>query len=365
MDKITRYFDKLAGSNGAEQWLLAAGTTVALLLITTLVRRFATRQYNKLAQTETVELMEWPMLVISRTATLFLVVASAVIGLLTLDMPDRLRSILEKALTIALFWQAGIWISTFAIYWINERRRASMTENRAAVGTLSIIALIVRVIIWSIVLLLTLDNLGVDVTALIAGLGVGGIAVALAVQNILGDLLASLSIALDKPFVVGDFLIIGDYLGAVEHIGIKSTRLRSLTGEQIVMSNADLLSSRVRNYGRMVERRIVFGVGVTYETPRAQVEKIPGLIREIVAAQQNVRFDRCHFAKFGAASLDYEIVYYVLSPDYNLYMDIQQAINFKVLEAFEREGIEFAYPTQKLWLANVASAAGEKSAGSS
>jgi small-conductance mechanosensitive channel len=224
------------------------------------------------------------------------------------------------------------------------------------VGTLSIIGVVVRAVIWAVVLLLTLDNLGVDITALVAGLGIGGIAVALAVQNVLGDLLASLSIALDKPFVVGDFLIVGEFMGSVEYIGIKSTRLRSLSGEQIVMSNADLLGSRVRNYGRMQERRVVFAVGVTYETPREMVEAIPGMIREIVQAQDNIRFDRCHFAKFGPASLDYEAVYYVLSADYNQYMDTQQRINLRIFEAFALRGIEFAYPTQKIWLAQPAPA---------
>jgi small-conductance mechanosensitive channel len=204
------------------------------------------------------------------------------------------------------------------------------------------------------VLLLALDNLGVDITALVAGLGVGGIAVALAVQNVLGDLFASLSITLDRPFVLGDFIIVGDYLGNVERIGVKSTRLRSLGGEQIIVSNADLLNSRVRNYGRMDERRVLFTLGVTYETPRKKLERIPAMVREIIEHQQHARFDRCHFAKYGDFALGFEAVYYVLSPDYNLYMDIQQAINFAIHAAFEDAQIEFAYPTQKLWMAQVA-----------
>jgi small-conductance mechanosensitive channel len=201
-----------------------------------------------------------------------------------------------------------------------------------------------------VALLLILDNLGIDITALVAGLGVGGIAVALAVQNILGDLFASLSIVLDKPFAVGDFIIIDDYLGSVEHVGLKTTRLRSLSGEQLVMSNADLLSSRIRNYGRMYERRIVFSLGVTYQTPRDKLKKIPGIIRDAVEAQDQTRFDRSHFKGYGSFSLDFETVYHVLQPDYNLYMDIQQAVNFAIHERFEAEGIEFAYPTQTLFV---------------
>jgi small-conductance mechanosensitive channel len=204
--------------------------------------------------------------------------------------------------------------------------------------------------VWSVVLLLVLDNMGINITALVAGLGVGGIAVALAVQSILGDLFASLSIVLDKPFVVGDFLIIDDYMGSVEHVGLKTTRLRSLTGEQLVLSNTDLLSSRIRNYGRMQERRALFTLGVTYQTPRDKLRQIPEIIREAIEASEKTRFDRSHFKSYGAYSLDFETVYYVLEPDYALYMDIQQAVNLAIHERFEAEGIEFAFPTQTLFV---------------
>jgi small-conductance mechanosensitive channel len=236
---------------------------------------------------------------------------------------------------------------------LDRKRRASATTDREVLGSLGIIGFVARVLIWAVVVLLMLDNLGVDITALVAGLGIGGIAVALAVQNVLGDLLASLSITFDKPFIVGDFLAVGEFLGSVEYIGIKSTRLRSLSGEQIVMSNADLLSSRLRNYGRMAQRRISFTIGVAYETPADTLERLPALIREIVTAESGVRFDRSHFARFAAASLDIETVYFVLSADYNEYMDVQQRINLAILRRFEALRVEFAYPTQKLWLARV------------
>jgi len=174
--------------------------------------------------------------------------------------------------------------------------------------------------------------------------------VALAVQNILGDLFASLSIVLDKPFAVGDFLIIDEHMGAVENVGLKTTRVRSLSGEQLVFSNADLLKSRIRNFGRMFERRVVFKIGVTYQTPRDKLQRIPAMIREAIQRQDKVRFDRSHFQAYGDYALTFETVYYVLSPDYNQYMDIQQAINLEIHEAFEAEGIEFAYPTQTLFL---------------
>jgi small-conductance mechanosensitive channel len=193
---------------------------------------------------------------------------------------------------------------------------------------------------------MALDNLGVNVTTMIAGLGVGGIAVALAVQNILGDLFASLSIVIDKPFVIGDFVIVDEYMGTVEHVGLKTTRLRSLGGEQLVFSNGDLLKTRIRNYKRMRERRAVFGFGIEYDTPIELVEKIPAMVRAIIEARAKVRFDRAHFKGFGASSLDYEVVYWMLDPDFNLYMDTQQQINLELMRLFQREGVSFAYPTQ-------------------
>jgi len=170
---------------------------------------------------------------------------------------------------------------------------------------------------------------------------------------VLGDLFASISIVLDKPFVIGDFIIVGDMLGTVEHIGIKTTRVRSLFGEQLIFSNNDLLNSRIRNYKRMDERRIVFSIGVVYQTPYEKLSAIPGMVREIVEAQEQTRFDRAHFSKFGDFALIYEIVYYVKIPDYNAYMDIQEAINLEIYRKFQEQGIEFAYPTQTVFVAKV------------
>lgn len=195
------------------------------------------------------------------------------------------------------------------------------------------------------VLLLTLDNLGVQITPLIASLGIGGVAVALAAQSIFADLFGSIIILFDKPFLVGDFIIVGDKMGTVERIGIKTTRVRALSGEQLVFSNSDLLSSRIQNFKRMRERRVVFSVGVIYETPLEKLRRVPEIIREAVAHQSNARLDRVHFKAFGAYSLDFEAVYFVTAADFNIYMDTQQAINFEILRAFQDEGISFAYPT--------------------
>jgi small-conductance mechanosensitive channel len=337
--------------NSVVDWLLAAALATLLFLALISARRLIRNYHRRLLQTERTEIAEVPVEVLSRTTVLFFFVLSVFTGLETLEMGPGTDRMITTALTIALFWQAGVWISAAASGWLERRKRQGSAADRAVVGSLGVIGFIVRVVIWAIVALLTLDNLGIDVTALVAGLGIGGIAVALAVQNILGDLFASLSITFDRPFLVGDFLIVDDFLGSVEYIGIKSTRLRSLGGEQIVISNANLLSSRVRNYGRMLERRVVFSISVTHQTPADKLEKIPALIREAIAEHKDTRFDRSHFATYGAASLDFETVYYVLSPDYNRYMDIQQAINLRLHRGLERLGVEIAYPTQKLYLA--------------
>jgi len=180
----------------------------------------------------------------------------------------------------------------------------------------------------------------------VAGLGVGGIAVALALQNILGDVFASMSILLDKPFVTGDFITVDELMGTVEHVGLKTTRLRSLSGEQLVFANSDLLKSRIRNYQRMEERRVAFAVRLAYPTPAEKLAAIPAIVREIIDAQELARFGRSHFKSFGTFSLDFENVYYVKSPDYDTYMDVQQAINLAICRRFQEEGIEFAHPAQ-------------------
>jgi small-conductance mechanosensitive channel len=255
---------------------------------------------------------------------------------------------LWKVAIVATIIQAGIWLSTALQIWLeNYGKEETDGADRMTMNALSFLG---RIALWATVLLLILDNLGVDVTALVAGLGIGGIAIALAVQNVLSDLFASLSIVLDKPFVPGDFVVVGDMAGSVEHIGIKTTRIRSISGEQLVFSNTDLLGSRIRNFGRMRERRVVFSLGVTYQTPADKLERVPGLIQAAIESQERARFDRSHFASYGDSALNFETVYYVESSDYATHMDILQSVNLTIYQSFAAEGIEFAYPTQTLFI---------------
>ena len=232
--------------------------------------------------------------------------------------------------------------------------RCARAQDPDGATTLRLIGFAAQGALWLLVGLLALDQLGFDVTALIAGLGIGGVALALAVQNILGDVFACAAIALDKPFVVGDFIVVDGLRGTVENVGLKTTRVRSLDGELLVFSNADLLKSRVRNFKRMFERRIQFCIAVNYDTPADKLRRIPGWLREAVDAQPKTRFDRAHFKSYGDWALDFEVVYYVLDADYNLYMDVQQSLNLAIYERFSAEGVEFAFPTRTLFVRGAA-----------
>jgi len=330
--------------------IIALSVSLVVFAVLLAIQRVVSSRWGRYAEHTTNTLDDDLVTVLRRTQWWFLLVLALFVGTLYLDLPAQGDRVVQSVTILALLLQAGLWSSTFLVQRLERYRQHRMETDPGSVTTINAVNFLVRIALWSIVLLLALDNLGINVTALIAGLGVGGIAVALAVQNILGDLFASLSIVLDKPFAVGDFLIVDNFLGTVEHVGLKTTRMHSLSGEQLVFSNSDLLNSRIRNYGRMYERRVVFPIGVTYQTPRAKLEKIPDIMREAVEAQAQTRFDRSHFKEYGNFSLNFETVYFILSPDYTLYMDIQQAVNLHIHQRFEEEEIEFAYPTQTVFM---------------
>lgn len=335
--------------NTLKSWLIAVGAAVLACLILAVLKRVLYRKAKHLSEKTATEYDDLLAELIRQTRYFFLLLLSVYWGSKLLRLPPATVNFLAKLLIIAVIFQGAIWgaaVFEFAV----GRVRAGRKEAGEDVTKYTALSYLFRLVLATIVILLTLDNLGVKVTALVAGLGIGGIAVALAVQNILGDLFASLSIVMDKPFAIGDFIIIDGFLGTVEHIGLKTTRLAGLGGEQLIFANNDLLKSRIRNFKRMRERRIVFKIGVVYETPADALERIPGIIREIIEAQDRCRFDRCHFASFGDFSLNFETVYFVTDPDYTVYMNAQQAINLELVRRFEKEGISFAYPTQWLYV---------------
>lgn len=278
-------------------------------------------------------------------------------------LPAKMLSHFEKsyhfihaAVIIISLFQVAIWSFSGVKHWRISYLNKKITEDASSAAAIGLLYRTVQGVLLITFVLIGLSNLGIDVGALVAGLGVGGIAIALAAQNVLGDLLASLSIVLDKPFVVGDSVSVGGDQGTVEHIGIKTTRVRSLTGEELILSNKDMLESRIRNYKRMKERRAVLTVGVVYSTTSEKMEKIPFWIKATIEKHSQLRFDRCHFSNMGSFSLDFEIVYWVLSPDYNIYMDLKEKLLLEIYQKFNEEKVAFAYPTQTILLENNGSA---------
>lgn len=342
-------FRQLMVDNLSQDWAYALLTALGFMLALHLVRKLVLHHLQRVAKTTDTVIDDFLIEVLSATRILLVVAAGLYLGTHFLTLAPRLEKFVDRAFITVIFVQAGFWANRGLIFWLRYRFSQGEKEDEGARAmTASLLSFLGRMVLWLLVFLLVLDNLGLNVSALIASLGIGGIAIALAVQNILGDLFASLSIAIDKPFVIGDFIVVDDVLGTVEHVGLKTTRLRSLGGEQIILSNNDLLKSRIRNYKRMQERRAVFSLGVTYDTSVVLAEQIPGLIKQAVEAQSQARFDRAHFKSFGASSLDFEVVYYVLSPDFNVFMDVQQAINLQLLRVFGERSIAFAFPTQTL-----------------
>jgi small-conductance mechanosensitive channel len=270
------------------------------------------------------------------------------IALQTLVLPPLLKSVISIGFVVLLTYmciKAGsILLTSFLQHYTADENLSSSTP------LLTNLAVIGKALLWVFGVFLILSNIGVDITSLIAGLGIGGIAVALALQNVLGDLFSSFAIYFDKPFLVGDFIIVGDKMGVVERIGIKTTRVRALQGEELVFANKELTEAQIQNFKKMRERRVLFSIGVTYETPPHLLQALPELLHAIIERRQMVRFDRAHFARFDSFALTFEIVYYVLSDDYNTYMDIQQQINFDILTACSEHHISMAYPTQTLYL---------------
>ena len=342
--------DQVYLGNSVLKWVIAFVAAVAIYAVLSVLRRTVGSRLKSMADRTTTDLDNFISDLVRVRTKKILFLALAVYGAsLFLDLPADIERVIVGAVFILLFFQVGLW-GNGMINFLVTRRAAKDGEDGLNLEAYSVITWIAKAALWTIVVLLALNNLGIQITALVAGLGISGIAVALAVQNILGDLFASLSIVMDRPFVIGDFIIVGDQMGTVEHVGLKTTRVKSLSGEQIVFSNTDLLSSRIRNYRLMNERRVLFTLGMTYQTPAEKLERIPGMIQEIIEAQEQVRFDRAHFASYGDFSLNFEIVYWVLDRDYALYMGIQQEINLALYRKFEEEKIEFAYPTQTLFM---------------
>ena len=352
MDHLKNILDLVIYQNTIQSYVLAIVTFPGLLLVLTILKRFLIRHLSRIAKKTSTDFDDFIVTLLSQIGLPVFCVVSFYFAALPLNLSETIRVFIRYALVIVVTIRSVLLFQGIVKYGIGKAYRQRMKSDDPSVELMvKSITGIARWIIWVLAVVFILDNLGVNISTFVAGIGIGGIAVAMASQAILGDAFSALSIFLDKPFEIGDFIILeGDYLGTVEHIGIKTTRIRSLSGEQLVFSNSDLTKSRIKNYKRMQTRRIAFKIGVVYQTLVEKVKQIPQIIKNIFSHMHEVRLDRAHFQSFGDFSLNYEIVYYVNSADYNVYMDKQQEVNFALMEAFERENIVFAYPTQTLYL---------------
>jgi small-conductance mechanosensitive channel len=334
-----------------DRWGVFLATTAGLFLLLKLMSGVARKRLRaRLARTgDLADVTLARLIERTWTATLLALAALGTLGSGILKPPspgaglDPERTVRVLAL-LAVFLQVGRWGAGLIDIALERGFRLAKLGESTAQTAMGVVRFFALAALWTSVAILVLATLGIEVTPLLAGLGVGGIAVGFALQRILGDIFCSVAILLDRPFEVGDFIEAGTYLGTVEQIGVKTTRVRSLGGEQIVFPNSDLIQSRIRNFKRMTERRIAFRFAVAYGTPAATVERIPGLVRDIVEGIETTRLDRVHFAAFGETGMSFEAVYFVLDPDMHRAMDIQQQLNLELLSTFEQLGVRFAQP---------------------
>ena len=339
------YFD-----NTVERWLLAFGIALVLSVVLNILNKQLIKHFKSYTNRTHTDFDDLLVELLSKTSLVLITVFSLIVALLYLDVNEFISGIRKHIIIIAIITQLGFWADGLISYYIKKKTRDQAFRSGSRVTQLKAIGLLIKIVVWVVVIIFIISNLGFNVTTLITGLGIGGIAIALALQNVLGDVIASLSIIFDKPFEVGDFIAVDDLSGDVEDIGLKTTRVKSLSGEQLIFSNNDLHKSRIKNYKKMNERRILFTLGVVYETSHEKLVRIPEILKEIITDEPQTRFDRAHFYSYGDFSLNYQIVYFVLSRNYSDYMNAQQSINLAIFKKFGDEGIEFAYPTQTLLL---------------
>lgn len=348
------YLQQKYYNNAIETYLIAIGIIFGGILVIRIFRKSILFRLKKWASTTETNFDDYVVAGVERFVLPMLNAGVIYVGIKYLTLSDKLEKVLEAVLTVAITFFAVRLVSS-VIKLSLEAYAKKQEGGEEKVKQLRGIMVVINIILWSLGGVFLFDNMGYNVTAIVTGLGIGGIAIALAAQNILGDLFNYFVIFFDRPFEIGDFVVIDDKKGNVEYVGIKTTRIKSISGEQIVISNSDLTNSRLHNFKRMEKRRIVFNLGVTYQTTPEQLREIPEIIKKIIIDQADAEIDRCHFATYGDFSLNFETVYFVKEPDYAKYMDIQQAINLRIYEEFASRKIEFAYPTQTIFVEKNAS----------
>lgn len=338
-------------NNTVQAYLIVLGSVLLGIMLVRIFKTTILSQVKKITEKSKNQIDDYVVESVERFVIPVIYITIFYFGLRSLTLSDKFTEVIASGYTVVLTFYGVSLIANIARLFL-ESYAHKRGDGPEAVKQIGGIIIIVNVMIWGIGLLFLFDNLGYDVTAIIAGFGIGGIAIALAAQNILGDLFNYFVIFFDRPFEIGDFLVVDDKNGIVDKIGIKTTRIKTLSGEQLVIANSDLTNSRIHNYKKMQRRRIVYSIGVSYETSLEQLKQIPGILKEIVLNQNPVSFDRAHFAAYGDSSLNFEMVYFVEDPDYNVHMDVQQQINLGVYEKFAAMGIVIAFPTRTLYVRN-------------
>jgi small-conductance mechanosensitive channel len=343
--------DRVWYANTLRQWLIALALLGGLFVGLSLLRRVLVLRLGALAARSATRVDDVGVDLVRRTRAYFLFAVALYAASRVLVLTDQARGVIQLLMVVVVLLQAGRWGTGLIGFAVEQYLRRAGESDSGTRATVQAVGYAGRFALWAVLLVMALSAFGIDVTALITGLGIGGIAIALAVQNILGDLFASLSIAVDKPFEVGDAIGVGAVSGSVEYVGLKTTRIRALGGEQVIMANADLLKQTVSNFKRQATRRVVLTFGVSYDTTPDQVEAIPGIVRAIIEPEPQVRFDRAHFKGFGEIALNFEVVYIVLVADFMLHMDLQQRFNLQLMRELENIGVSFAHPTRTVRLA--------------
>ncbi|MDP8216878.1 MAG: mechanosensitive ion channel family protein [Candidatus Kaelpia imicola] len=335
--------------NSVLDYVIALAILLIGVVIVRVFKIVALHRLKKLAQKTQTTFDDFLVLVIGKVALPLFYLASFYFALAALNLTAQVQGAVNKVFLAIVVFSIARFVDLLVIYGFTNYLK-KYGQNIALEKSLNTTLKIIKLIIWALAIIFFMDNLGFKISAIIAGLGVGGIAIGLAAQAVLKDLFSYFSITFDRPFEVGDFIIVGDLLGTVEYIGAKTTRIRSLGGEQLIFSNTDLTDSRIKNYKRMEQRRVLFQFGIVYQTPYEKLQQIPGIVKNIIESVEDALFDRTHFSSYANSSLLFEVVYYVIGSDYNKYMDIQQEINLALFKEFESRAIEFAYPTQTLYI---------------
>jgi small-conductance mechanosensitive channel len=325
------------------QWLAALLIFFLTWAIMQFAQRIALARVQRYSERNISRINEVVIREISRIRRSFILAVAFYLASLILPLAPGPHDLIRLAMETILLLQFALWGTVMINFVVNDWSKAQGRFDPSTVTTMNALSLIARITLWVLILLILLENIpGVQITSLVASLGITGIAVALAVRRVLSDLFASLSITIDKPFVLGDYITVDQYQGSVENIGLKSTRLRSLEGEQLIFSNSDLLNSRIHNYKRMLRRRVQFSLRISLQTPIEKLTEIPRLIQDAIASLDGLTFDRAHFREIGDSAYIFEVVYFVESSSYSDYMDKQQAINYSLLETFNADGVRLA-----------------------